>query len=68
MADSRPVAEVEGVTGRISARGEAKADILPVTPSNSAKGLLSAIEPSNEVYIRYILCFCTIAAIFTHAQ
>ena len=41
-----------------------RADIRPVTPSTSAAGLLSATEPSNEVYIRHILCFYTIAAIF----
>ena len=31
-----------------------RADILPVTPETKAKGLLSAIEPSNEVYIQFV--------------
>ena len=46
-------------------RPEAKprANILPVTPETEAKGLLSAVEPNQEVYIRYILWFDTIAAI-----
>ena len=34
-----------------------------VTPETEAKGLLSAIESNHQVYIRYILCFATIAAI-----
>ena len=34
-----------------------RADIRPVTPSTSFMGLLSAKEPDNEVYMRYILCF-----------
>ena len=45
-----------------------RADSLPVTPETEAKGLLSAIGPDHEVYIRYILCFAMVVAIFTRAQ
>ena len=40
-----------------------RVDILQVTPETEAKGLQSATEPNHKVYIRYILCFATIAAI-----
>ena len=63
MADNRPTDEVEGVYWP---EAKLRADILPVTPETEPKGLLSAIESNHEVYIRYILCFAMIAAIFTH--
>ena len=44
------------------------ADIRLVTPSTLSKGLLSAIELDHEAYVRYILYFTMIAAIFTRGQ
>ena len=64
MADSRPADEVVVYWPEAKPR----ADILPVTPETKPKGLLSAIELNHEVYIQYILCFATIAAISTRAQ
>ena len=68
MADSRPQTRLRVLLVGYRPEAKLRADILPATLETEAKSLLSAIGPDHEVYIRYILCFATIAAIFTRVQ